>query len=137
MSSFPAHVFGLGDQPQTARLRRGYEPSRRFRAHIIPPRRFVHRGEQSARHELRDAALVAGAREDPRMAHIHGTRIRLERTVISVAAAAIGLMLFATLAAAQCEIPADAKKLSLCKGAARDVTIGPSGGGQCTHEDGD
>ena len=66
------------------------------------------------------------------MAHIHGTRIRLERTVISVAAAAIGLMLFATLAAAQCEIPADAKKLSLCKGAARDVTIGPSGGDKCT-----
>jgi len=34
MSSFPAHVIGLGDQPQTARLRRRYEPSRRFRAHI-------------------------------------------------------------------------------------------------------
>ena len=46
--------------------------------------------------------------------------------------ATISVVLFAAAAAAQCQLPSDAQKLSACKGNARDVTIGPSAGAQCT-----
>ena len=55
------------------------------------------------------------------------------RAVLLVVAACATSLLFATLAEAVCELPSNLGKLSVCKGNARDVVIGPSGGPNCNQ----
>ena len=57
----------------------------------------------------------------------------VSRAVRLVVAACASSLLFATLAEAACELPSNLGKLSVCKGNARDVVIGPSGSPNCTQ----
>jgi hypothetical protein len=57
----------------------------------------------------------------------------VSRAVLLVVAACASSLLFATLADAVCELPSNLGKLSVCKGNARDVVIGPSGGPNCNQ----